>query len=376
METLPLPTLPRRKADSHKGDYGKILVIAGSETMIGAPALVALAALRTGSGLVRIAAPKEIIPSILTICPYATAFAWSATKIKDLLAFAEEHDALAVGPGLGTAPAVKRLVLELLERHHGPMVFDADALNVLSALEPSEWPKRRNWSNIVLTPHMGEYMRLISAVMKRGANVALAPEALGADATLSPQLAGDASGGGGVTGSGKRPRSLADDDIDDSPSTADGMVLDLPEESASGDARDSIASPADALQSALNPAPHPAAAAEPDRTPLAELLARGTGTVVLLKGHRTVVTDGIHYAINTTGNPAMATAGSGDVLTGMIASLVGQKMPPLEAAVLGAHIHGAAGDLARNAIAPDAAGLLSSDLIDKIPHALAQRVGA
>src|SRR5215475_12754048 len=168
METTPLPTLPPRKADSHKGDYGKVLVIAGSENMIGAPALVGLAALRAGSGLVRIAAPKEIIPAILTICPYATGFAWSSTKIKDLLEFADQHDALAVGPGLGTAPVVKRLILELIERHSGPMVFDADALNVLSALEPSEWPKRRNWGNIVLTPHPGEYMLLMSAVMKRG----------------------------------------------------------------------------------------------------------------------------------------------------------------------------------------------------------------
>src|SRR3954470_9781950 len=177
METISLPTLPPRKADSHKGDYGKILVIGGSETMIGAPALVALAALRTGSGLVRIAAPKEIIPAVLTICPYATAFPWSATKVKDLLSFADEHDVLAVGPGLGNSAAVKRLILELLERHHGPMVFDADALNTMAGLETSEWPKRRNWGNIVLTPHTVEYMRLMSAVMKRGANVALSPDA-------------------------------------------------------------------------------------------------------------------------------------------------------------------------------------------------------
>src|SRR3954470_10795197 len=105
METITLPRLRQRKADSHKGDYGKVLVIAGSETMIGAPALVGLAALRTGSGLVRIAVPKEIIPSVLTICPHATAFAWSSSKIKDLLEFADEHDVLAVGPGLGTSAA-------------------------------------------------------------------------------------------------------------------------------------------------------------------------------------------------------------------------------------------------------------------------------
>lgn len=349
METNPLPTLPQRQADSHKGDYGKILVIAGYETMIGAPALVALAALRTGSGLVRIAAPKEIIPSVLTIAPQATAFAWSATKIKDLLVFADQHDVLAVGPGLGASASVKRLILELIERHHGPMVFDADALNVLATLEPSEWPKRRNWGNIVLTPHMGEYMRLIAAVMKRGANVALAPPtpATAAEPEAAP----------------KKARSLADED--DAPSTADGMVLDLPAEQAAE------SEAAVALEAA--PA-KPADPAEPDRTPLAELLARGTGTVVLLKGHRTVITDGNRTAINPTGNPAMATAGAGDALTGVIASLIGQKLAPFEAAVLGAHVHGAAGDLARGAIAPNAVGILTTDIIDYLPHALAKSI--
>jgi len=349
METTSLPTLPARPADSHKGDYGKILVIAGSETMIGAPALVALAALRTGAGLVRIAAPKEIIPSVLTICPYATAFAWSATKIKDLLTFADEHDVLAVGPGLGTSAAVKRLILELIERHHGPMVFDADALNVLASLDPSEWPKRRNWGNIVLTPHMGEYMRLVAAVMKRGADVQLAPSASDAETGAVAQ---------GAPPTPKKPRSMVDED--DAPSTADGMVLDMPEDPAAKAAEAAAAAPA--------------APPEPDRTPLAELLSRGTGTVVLLKGHRTVITDGIHYAINTTGNPAMATAGSGDALTGIIAALIGQKVSPLNAAILGAHVHGLAGDLAREAIAPHAAGLTSGDIIEKIPHALARHI--
>ena len=358
METIPLPTLPLRKADSHKGDYGKVLVIAGSDTMIGAAALVALAALRAGAGLVRIAAPKEIIPAILTICPYATAFAWSATKIKDLLTFAEEHDALAVGPGLGTSPAVKRLVLELIERHHGPMVFDADALNVLSGLETSEWPKRRKWGNIVLTPHMGEYMRLIGAVMKRGANVALAPDAAG----VAPPADSEATE---EEAPAKKTRSLVEDeDHDDAPSTADGIVLDLPE----------AAAPATTEAALQGTAKKSEAGDEPDRTPLAELLARGTGTVVLLKGHRTVVTDGARVAVNTTGNPAMATAGSGDVLTGVIAALIGQKVPPLEAAVLGAHVHGEAGDLARAAFAPRAIGIVSMDIINQLPAALAKRI--
>ncbi|HVX85645.1 MAG TPA: NAD(P)H-hydrate dehydratase [Phycisphaerae bacterium] len=342
METIALPTLPVRKADSHKGDYGKVLVIAGSETMIGAPALVALAALRTGSGLVRIAAPKEIIPAVLSICPYATSFAWTSTKVKELIAFADEHDVLAVGPGLGTSAGVKRLVLELLERHPGPMVFDADALNVLSGLETSEWPKRRNWSNVVMTPHMGEYMRLMGAIMKRGANVALSPEAAGKTA---PEEA-----------PAKKTRSLVDED--DAPSTADGMVLDMPEEPKAEE----------------KAAEKPPESNEPDRTPLAELLARGTGSIVVLKGHRTVITDATRFAVNETGNPAMATAGAGDVLTGVIASLIGQKLSPLDAAVLGVHLHGRAGDLAREKFGANSAGLLSSDIIEQMPRAIAENV--
>ncbi len=345
---MSLPSLPQRKLDSHKGDYGKVLIIAGSETMIGAPALVALAALRTGSGLVRIAAPKEIIPAVLTICPHATAFPWSSTRIKDLLAFADEHDVLAVGPGLGTSPAVKRLILELLERHSGPMVFDADALNTLATLDPSEWPKRRNWGNIVLTPHMGEYMRLVAAVMKRGANINLTPDSAKSSANETDSITANAPS--------KKTRSLVDED--DAPSTADGITLDMPEETTSAEPTQD--SPPKAEDSN-----------HPDRTPLAELLARGTGSIVVLKGHRTVITDGTRFAINTTGNPAMATAGSGDALTGIIASLIGQKISPLDAAVLGTHIHGLSGDLARNAFAPNAAGLLSTDIINHLPAAIA-----
>jgi NAD(P)H-hydrate repair Nnr-like enzyme with NAD(P)H-hydrate dehydratase domain len=308
--------------------------------------MVALGALRTGSGLVRIAAPKEIIPAVLSICPYATAFAWTSTKLKELLAFADEHDVLAVGPGLGTSAGVKRLILELLERHHGPMVFDADALNVLAGLETSEWPKRRNWGNVVMTPHMGEYMRLMSAIMKRGANVALSPEAAG----KSVQQEDEAPQ--------KKGRSLVDDDEDDAPSTADGMVLDMPEEPKPEE----------------KPVEKKAEPAEPDRTPLAELLARGTGSVVVLKGHRTVITDANRVAVNTTGNPAMATPGSGDVLTGVVASLIGQKLSALDAAVVGVHLHGRAGDLAREKFGANSAGITAGDIAEHLPRAVGENV--
>ncbi len=349
METIPLPTLPPRKADSHKGDYGKVLVIAGCETMIGAPAIVALGALRTGSGLVRIATSKEILPHVLTICPYATGFAWVPSRMKELLAFADEHNVLAVGPGLGQSPATKRLVLELLEKHRGPMVLDADALNAMGTIDPSEWPKRRDWSNVVLTPHMGEFMRLMGAVMKRGGSVSAAA----ADPqTLSSPTSPTTS---------KRTRSLVDDD--DAPSTADGVALEIAPEPESALVSEE---PAKAVEA-------PVAAGEPSHTSLAELLARGTGAVVVLKGHRTVITDGHRFAINTTGNPAMATAGSGDVLTGVIASLIGQNFSALDAAVLGRTIC-TAWPVIWHAQAIGPAGILATDIINYLPKAIAASI--
>ncbi len=358
MEMISLPSVAPRQADSHKGDYGKVLVIAGSETMIGAPAIVATAACRAGAGLVRIAAPKDILPQIIAMCPSATGFAFSGTKMKELLSFAEEHDCLAVGPGLGQSPTIRRLIIELLERHHGPMVLDADALNALATLEESEWPKRRDWGNVVLTPHMGEYMRLMSAVMKRGGAVAAVNEKNDAGAAEAEDLA--------ATRPTHKVRSLdADEDpSDELPCTADGVALDIgpdpePEVSASAE-------------------PVSAVPQEPSRAPLAELLAKGTGAVVVLKGDRSVITDGHRAAINTTGNPAMATAGSGDALTGILAALIGgstgHKLSTLDAAVLGVHVHGLAGDIARDEIVGPGVmggGLMVSDICARVPKAIA-----
>ncbi len=110
--------------------------------------------------------------------------------------------------------------------------------------------------------------------------------------------------------------------------------------------------------------------ADDQRQELATALARRTGAVVLLKGHRTVITDGQQLAINTTGNPGMASGGSGDVLTGVITALMCQHLSPLDAARLGAHVHGLAGDLAAAAIGP--VGIIASDLVRYLPAALAK----
>ena len=104
-----------------------------------------------------------------------------------------------------------------------------------------------------------------------------------------------------------------------------------------------------------------------DRTDQASQLAQASQSTVTLKGAQTVVTDGQSYYINQTGNPGMATGGSGDVLTGIIAALIGQGQNPLNAAILGTHIHGLAGDLARQIVGQTA--LTATDIIDSLPKA-------
>jgi NAD(P)H-hydrate epimerase len=111
-----------------------------------------------------------------------------------------------------------------------------------------------------------------------------------------------------------------------------------------------------------------------DREPLARRLAKRSGAVVVLKGHKTVITDGDRLALNPTGNPGMATGGTGDVLTGVITALVAQGLEPFDAARLGAFVHGLAGDLAARELGP--VGIVARDLIAHLPQALARCEGA
>ena len=112
---------------------------------------------------------------------------------------------------------------------------------------------------------------------------------------------------------------------------------------------------------------HTIAEVQADREGNARKLARELGVVVLLKGHHTVITDGDRLVINKTGNPGMARGGTGDVLTGVLVGLLCQQMPPFEAAVLGAHVHGLAGDLAREKLGE--VGMIATDLVDLLPAA-------
>ncbi len=109
---------------------------------------------------------------------------------------------------------------------------------------------------------------------------------------------------------------------------------------------------------------------EEERMEAAAQLAARFGAVVVLKGHRTVVSDGRRTAVNTTGNPGMATGGSGDVLTGLIAALVGQNLGPFEAARLGVFLHGLAGDIAAESLGEES--LIAKDLVAYLPAAMAR----
>ena len=268
--------LPVRPRFSHKGDYGRVLLVCGSVGFTGAAALAARAALRTGAGLITVATPRQVWPIVAAkldepmVVPMAEDKAGrlslqAAPALTQLLAKA---DACLIGPGLGRSEELDALVAALVGGARCPVVLDADGINAMAGhidrLREAACP-------LILTPHDGEFLR------------------------LSPGAA-------------------------------------------------------------LPPADFDARA---DR---AMTLARKLSAVVLLKGYRTAITDGKRLYRNETGNPGMATGGSGDVLAGMLVSLLGQGLAPLEAAAAAAWLHGAAGD--RCAAERGEYGMTPSDLID------------
>ncbi len=275
------PTLPPRPSDSNKGRFGSVLVVAGSRGMAGAAALCGAAALRSGAGLVKIATPAEVQPTVASFEPSYMAYPLPCdengtiqfeTARPILERLIKTASVVAVGPGLGQSDDIRQLVAFLIAAAAKPLVIDADGLNALvgqtELLSDSKHP-------VIVTPHPGEFARLTGA-----------------------QIA-----------------EIQADRI----ARAAGMAA------------------------------------------LSDLL------VVVLKGAGTVVTDGRRYFINTTGNPGMATGGTGDVLTGVIAALLAQKLAPFEAAQLGVYIHGLAGDIARDQNGE--IGLIAGDLVDALPDA-------
>ena len=280
-----LPTLSTRAAESHKGDYGRVLVIGGSRGKAGAVALAGMATLRSGAGLVTVAVPRSIQavvagfePSMMTLgLGDAESDELGQESIPELREILPAMTCLALGPGMGTSPGSVRLTHWLYHRVAQPMVVDADGLNALST-----WPEglRLAYGPRILTPHPGEFQRL--------------------------------------TG-----EKCADD---------------------------------------LNKRADQAAT-------LCRLDPTGN-TILVLKGHRTLVTDGRQVSFNPTGNPGMATGGSGDVLTGTIAGLLAQGMGPFESARLGVQVHGLAGDRAAKEVGE--ISLIASDLLRFLPVAFQQ----
>ena len=165
VSSQPLPKLIPRKAESHKGDYGRVLIVGGSRGMAGAPALAGKAALRSGAGLVTLAVPQSIQATVASFEPsYMTlglggrdADCLRAENASEILEAAANKDVLAIGPGLGSDPSTVRLVCELFRSVQQPVIVDADALNAL-AKSPEVLTKPGGVR--ILTPHAGEFERL------------------------------------------------------------------------------------------------------------------------------------------------------------------------------------------------------------------------
>ena len=267
--------LPNRPVNSHKGDYGRILLLCGSRGYTGAAALAAMGALRSGAGLVYLAVPESIyeIEAVKLTEPVISPLpdengTFAVTAGKQVLSLLDNKDAVLIGPGIGQSEGSYAVVRTVLEAFSGTVVLDADGINVMNAHKDI---LRDRTSPTILTPHAGEFLRF-----------------------------------GGI----------------------------LAEERAAS----------------------------------AAAMARNLGVIVLLKGHETVITDGKRCYRNPTGNPGMATGGSGDVLAGIITSLLGQGIPPLEAAACGAWLHGAAGDICAKEIGQY--GMLPSDMLRVLPRLL------
>lgn len=274
------PYLEPRVPHTHKGDYGHVLVVAGSPGKAGAAILTARGAVRSGAGLVTVAVPEPLLGTVEVgsvesmSLPLAAGPAGelAAESVAQVLGAAENKSVLALGPGLGRGPEVEVAIREIVTRCPLPLVLDADGLNAFAG-RCREIRGRK--AATLLTPHPGELARLLG-VESRQVTV--------------------------------------------------------------------------------------------DRLGMTERAARETGAVVILKGHRSLVaTPEGEIFVNPTGNPGMATGGSGDVLTGMVAALLAQGYDGVAAATLGVYLHGLAGDL--EAERRGEVALAAGDLLEALPEA-------
>lgn len=272
--------VPRKKPDSHKGNYGRLLIICGSEKMPGACIMAAEAAARSGVGLLQIATVKSITPVITNRLPEAMLEPLkadengyiSADDFEIIMSAAEKASAVLIGCGLGVTDGTKELVKNLLKNLNCPIILDADGINCIS---DSIDIIRQTKSSIILTPHPAEMGRLC----------------------------------------GK--------------STAEIQ--------------------SDRLGTAMN-------------------FSNEYNATVVLKGAGTVIAEKNNIYVNQTGNPGMGKGGSGDVLSGIIASFAAQGISTVDSAVLGTFVHGAAGDLA--ASKKSMQSMIATDIIGELGEVL------
>ncbi len=248
----------KRARDAHKGDYGHVLIVAGSLGLTGAAYLASQGALLSGSGLVTLGIPFSLNPimeaklvEVMTLpLKETSAQSLAASSEKEILDFTSKVDAVAIGPGISRNKETENLVRGLIPKIKKTLILDADGINAFAGYKDKL--KMRSCP-LVITPHPGEMGRLIKK-------------------------------------------------------------------------------DADYVQK--------------NRKAVAKKLSRDSGAIVVLKGFRTIVADKDDVYINESGNPGMATGGTGDILTGIIASLIGQGLDPFGAAKLACYVHGLAGDLA------------------------------
>ncbi|PWU00171.1 MAG: bifunctional ADP-dependent NAD(P)H-hydrate dehydratase/NAD(P)H-hydrate epimerase [Bacteroidetes bacterium] len=257
-----------RKKYSNKGNFGSVVLIAGSYGMMGAAVLSAKACLRAGAGKLTCYIPGAGYSIMQTTIPEAMCIADKEDRY--ISSFTTDHtfDVYGVGPGLGTHSETINMLEDLLLNADGPLVIDADALNLLASRKDL---LQHIPANSIITPHPKEFERLFGS---------------------------------------------SENDF--------------------------------------------------DRLDLALAKASELNIIIILKGyHSFIATPNDKGFFNSTGNPGMSTAGSGDVLTGMIAGFLAQKYSPTQAAMLGAYLHGAAGDIAASKLSQE--GMIASDIIKYLP---------
>lgn len=269
-----------RPYTSHKGTFGNVLVIGGSYSMRGAAAFAALGALRSGAGLVRIASVDRCIDTVASLVPEATFLELECDDYgymlydpnrDPLFSAVKKADAIVLGCGMGVTPDTTEITRFVIENAECPLIIDADGINCLAS---SIDMLKKNGTDIIITPHVGEMARLI------GCEKSVVSE---------------------------------------------------------------------------------------NRIAVAEKLAEKYNLTVVLKGAGTVVADRRRTAVNSTGNPGMSTGGSGDVLAGIIGSVMAQGTDVFYCTNAAVFMHGLAGDMAEKKLGMEA--MLPRDIIDNLSDA-------